>query len=80
MIRNTPPTPTAGAAIRKPANAGPSTRVRFMFELFSAIAFGRSSGPTRSATSAWRAGMLNAKQVPWTSATANRCQSRICPV
>ncbi len=56
--------------IVRPAIIGPTTRERLNCMEFSAIAFVRSSRPTRSRKSDWCEGVVKALAIPLTTATA----------
>ena len=72
--------PMNGTAMRPPAKAGPMMPVDVKAELFSATAFISFSSPTSSGIQACRAGTLNAKTVPVTSASTKMCQTAITSV
>src|SRR5205807_1454740 len=62
-------------AAQRPATAGPITRAALNADELSAIAFIRSSLPTRSTMNAWRAGMSNALTTHRNAASAARCHT-----
>ncbi len=66
--------------MRKPAAAGPITRVRFMLELFTDTAFISRDSGTMSEMIAWRLGMLSAIIDPLTKPIAITCQKTMTPV
>ena len=67
-------------SMRKPAVAGPITRVRFMLELFTDTAFISRDSGTMSEMIAWRLGMLSAIIDPLIRPMAITCQKTITPV
>ena len=67
-------------AIRKPATAGPTTRAPLTMELFSDIAFIRSSWLVISTMNACRAGISKAIATPPSAANTRICQVWICPL